>query len=664
MGQFHICARTRLTLIYMIPVSRDKYKGLYERLLRALPYILAALLFIVLATDGQYFLKKVEDQSVFLFDWLYFKDTVQIPGGFLGLAGAFLTQFLYLPWLGAIIWVILLLAAYQLTVKALRLPQHLMVLAIIPVALLIIANMSLGYGIFIMRKQDHFFAPLLGYITALIPLLTIRNCKSVLSKVILLTLWTAIAYQLLGTFPLVGTLSASCLALIETEEHRNNRFTVFIAGIALIILVPIISYNFYTSFRMADAWRMGLPTISNEVWNRPMRAPMQLSLLFIPVMTIVLHWLKDKTANPVMQIAVYAISVIAVWGFWFKDDNFKAELAMSEAVDRFDWQEVIDIYTKTTERHVRSDARAYAARTQKLTKATDKDSFDDIIDRYGKRFFEPTRTMVLYRDLALLKLNRALDEAFTYKDGGRLQKSRTQIPMTFQSGKQLYLQYGLVNMSYRWCLEDVIEHNWSYGTLRYMVMHSVIMQETEFAYKYINKLEKTIFYRRWAKEQMILSSDSTLMAESAPYNSILPYMCFDDRMSNDVAKCETFLMRHFSESEPVQTTPEYDRAALLWAMRIQDIPFFWQRLYFYINSNKVSELPRSVEEAALLFSKLEKPPFDLPYSKAATDSYDAFDRYVKSKPIRDMKEAIYPYYQKFGNTYFFYYYFIRNLQTY
>ena len=74
--------------------------------------------------------------------------------------------------------------------------------------------------------------------------------------------------------------------------------------------------------------------------------------------------------------------------------------------------------------------------------------------------------MVLYRDLALVKTDKALDEAFSMKDGSRLQKSRTQIPMALQSGKQLYFHYGLTNLCYRWCFEDAVEHGWNAGTLR------------------------------------------------------------------------------------------------------------------------------------------------------------------------------------------------------
>lgn len=644
--------------------KQEKQKGVSEKLFRYLPLFLALILWCILTFREPFFLKKVEDLSIFMFDKLFITDSFRIPGGFLGLAGSFLTQFLHLPWLGALIWVSLLLLAYYLTIRVMHIPNGYRALALVPVALLVIGNMSIGYGVFIMREQDHFFAPTLGYLSALIPLFAVSHIKSAWGRILMLLIWTAIGFPLLGTFAFIGTLAVSCSALTDNSLKRKDRISVLLAGIALIMLVPLIEYSFYTSYRMADSWRLGLPTISEEVWNHAMRAPYQLALLFIPVMTITVNRLKDNGGSIFLQASLYIIAVAAVWGFWFKDENFHTELAMSEAVDRFDWQKVIDIYSNVTDKHAKSDARAYEERTKKLEGVNDRKLMDDILERYGKRFFEPTRTMVLYRDLALLKMNRALDEAFTYKDGGRAQKSRKQIPISFQSGKQLYLQYGLVNMSYRWCLEDVIEHSWSYGTLKYLAMHCTVMQESEFSYKYLNKLRKTIFYRKWAGQQLALSQDSLLMATTEPYKSILPYMCFEDRMSNDMVKSEVFIINHFLYNEPIHPTPEYDRAALLYAMRIQDIPRFRERLVYYLKTNDFRTLPRSVQEASILYNDLEKRNIELPYDKEIQDSYDAFKRFVNANPVRDIKESAYPYSQKFGKTFYYYYYFVRNLQTY
>ena len=152
----HMHARANIR--YMTKVTTNKSIRLSEQLLKYIPILFAVILWCVLSFREQFFLKKVEDLSVFLFDKLFIMDSFKTPGGFLGLAGSFLTQFLFIPWLGALIWIALLLLSYYLTIRALRIPERYRPIALIPVALLVIGNMSLGYGVFIMREQDHFFA--------------------------------------------------------------------------------------------------------------------------------------------------------------------------------------------------------------------------------------------------------------------------------------------------------------------------------------------------------------------------------------------------------------------------------------------------------------------------------------------------------------------------
>lgn len=652
----------------MSQISNNK-KETARHLLRLVPLFLAVLLWCCLIFKEQFYLKKVEDLSVFLFDKQFILEWFRIPGGFLGLAGAFFTQFLHLPWLGALIWSGMLLLAYYQTVRALRIPEAYSLSALIPVALLVIGNMSLGYGVFIMRDQDHFFAPVLGYMVSLLPVALTGQIKSPWNKLVFLAVWITAGFALFGAFAFTGALVAGCNILVTTEHTRKEKITVFVSTAALIVLVPLIIYSLYSTYRLADSWAQGLPAISEDVWTRSMRAPFQLALLCQIILAFISPWLSAKSLasakETLIQTAICIISVISVWGFWFKDENFHTELAMSEAVDRYDWDRTVNIFRKAVSSHVRSDEKAFASRSKKIAAAHSNDEITDIVTQYQDRFFEPTRTMVMYRDLALLKTNRALEESFTMKNGSRLQKSPLQIPMAWQSGKQFYLQYGLVNMSYRWCLEDAVEHSWSYSTLKYMAMHAIIMQEGELAEKYINKLEKTIFYRKWARSQRTLEFDRKAMEATEPYKSILPYMCFDNRMTNDMVKTEMFVMGHFiNNPEPANATPEYDRAALLFAMHSQDIALFWERLFYYVNSNDFKTLPRSVQEAALLYSSLEKDNRQIPIDDKVIEGYEAFNKYVQTHPLRSLKESEYQYGQKFGKTFYYFYYFIRNLQTY
>lgn len=646
----------------------DNCKKLTQKLMAYLPVLLAAVLWCILTFKEYYYLRKVEDLSLFLFDKLLILDSFKIPGGFLGLAGSFLTQFLHLPWLGALIWVMLLLLTYFLTITVFRIPENLRPLAIIPVALLVIGNMSLGYGVFIMRVQDHFFAPLLGYLAALIPISATGRIKGIWGKILFLAVWIISGFILLGTFAFTGALAAACAILVREGLIRRERITLFVLTVVMIAVIPLVIYPLYTSYRMADSWILGLPSISEDVWTRPMRTPLQLALLYQILMALASDKLSVQKLsafkNLVIQVSIYIISIASVWAFWFKDENFHTELAMSEAVDRYDWQETINIYKNMVNARLRTDEKAYNSRTAKLSGVKDPNTISHIIDKYDERFFEPTRTMVLYRDLALLKLNCALDLAFTMKDGSRLQKSRTQIPMALQSGRQLYLHYGLANMCYRWCYEDAVEHGWSYSTLKYMTMHAIVLQDGNLAEKFIKKLERSLFYRKWAGSQRLFESDKSATASVEPYKSIFPYRCIEDRMTNDKIKSELFLINHFLGQQPDSATPEYDRAALLFAMRTQDINIFWERLLYYVDSNDFKVLPGSVQEAALLYSNLEKHNNRIPVQDNVRESYDAFNLYVSNHPIRSMKESDYPYARKFGKTFYYFYYFVRDLQTY
>lgn len=639
-----------------------------KKVTKYLPLMLAALLWAVLAFHEASYLRKIEDLSLFLFDRLFFIESLRIPGGLLGLAGSFLTQFLHLPWLGSLIWVLLLYSSAALTSKAFNIPERFRFISFIPAILLIISNTSLGYGIFIMRAQDHFFSPTLGYMLSLVPVIAVTKRPAFIKPLVTVVLWAAVMYPFAGIWALTGSLAAGICVLASPEPGRGRRIAVMAASAASFIIIPILYYNLYTSIRLTDAWTAGLPTISDDVWTGAVRAPYYLIMAFsliIPVAVPQLTKTDSVHKDGLLWHAVpSAVFVLFVWIFWFNDSNFRTELSMSLAVDNAEWQQTVDLFTDASQKHARSDARAYKSRTAKIAKASDNDQISDIVERYRDRFFEPTRTMVMYRDLALLKMNRALELSFTMKDGGRQQKSRTQITMAYQSGKQFYFNYGLENMCYRWCMEDIIEHGWSYSTHKYMAMYAIVTGEKELALKHIGKLSKTLFYRKWAESQKELLSDKSLLAQAEPYKGVMPMLCFEDHMSNDMGKPELFIINHFAGQQPENATAEYDRAALLFAMRSQDIPKFWERLYHYINSNSIKKLPVSVQEAALLYSSLEKDGMELPYDKSVTDGYNNFNKYVNSHPIRSMEESMYPYSQKFGRTFQFYYYFIRNLKTY
>ena len=104
---------------------------------------------------------------------------------------------------------------------------------------------------------------------------------------------------------------------------------------------------------------------------------------------------------------------------------------------------------------------------------------------------------------------------------------------------------------------------------------------------------------------------------------------------------------------------------MLWTLRTQDIKLFWVTFLNYLNTNAPTVIPRHYQEAAILYSHLEQDQgiLSLPFDRQIKEGYDNFVNYVNSHQVRYIKESAYPFYKRFGKTFWFYYYFIRGQET-
>lgn len=82
------------------------------------PIIAAALvIWSVMTFANGDFLYRNGDLSLFIFGVDFLSESLNIPGGALSWLGSFFTQFLLIPWLGALLWVIMLFLAAAMTVR-------------------------------------------------------------------------------------------------------------------------------------------------------------------------------------------------------------------------------------------------------------------------------------------------------------------------------------------------------------------------------------------------------------------------------------------------------------------------------------------------------------------------------------------------------------------
>ncbi len=377
----------------------------------------------------------------------------------------------------------------------------------------------------------------------------------------------------------------------------------------------------------------GMPAF--QFSTRDLRSWIPYILLYLFPLVVTLIPFKN---NPVLRkhllierVVGVSVAVGLVLLFWFRDPNFRAEIKMNHAMERLEWRKALDI-----------------AKAQKQT---------------------PTRLIVLNKNLALLKLGRAGDEMFHYLDGGEPTASPFPIRLMQVGGKMLYYHYGRMNFCYRWCLEDAVEYGWKVDYLKYMVKTSIVSGEPMLAQKYINTLKKTLFYRGWAEKYEKFIENPQLIAKDREFAGILPLYQYEDQLDGDNTLVEIYLLNYFAHTYSELNTPMFDEAALMSALTLKDIPTFWNCFFRYANSHKTSRMPVHYQEAALLYGNLEKSVdvSNMPFDKAVKLRFQDFMRFAQKHAVENVErdpEAKKLFYERYGNTFYYFYFFIRDVKSY
>ena len=579
----------------------------------------------------QEFLFRVQELSLWLPTKVYFDERMLVPGGLMSYIACFLTQFFYYPMLGSLIYVALLFVVQWLTIKVFRIPARHALLALIPGALIVCCSMEAGYWIFQIKTQGYFFSMLVGFLFALSVMRLYQLAKGWWRYVVVVAI-AAMGYPFFGFY---ASLALVGIALWTLRENEEGRGMVALLCVAAAVTTPILYYSVYEQTRFVDMFTVGMPAFEFSKRDVFTWIPYVLLYLFPLLMPFVPLKRNEegvaKKALLIENMALMALIVALGLVFWYRDPNFRAEIKMNHAMERLEWRKALDI-----------------AKAQKQT---------------------PTRLIVLNKNLALLKLGKAGDEMFHYLDGGEAPDSPLQIRLMQVGGKMLYYHYARMNFCYRWCLEDAVEYGWKVDYLKYMVRTSLISGEPALAQKYINTLKKTLFYRGWAEKYEKMVGDPSLIAKDREMASILPLYQYEDQLDGDNSLVEIYLLNYFAHSYSDLSTPMFDEAALMCALTLKDIPTFWNCFFRYANSHKTDRMPTHYQEAALLYGNLEKNVdiSKMPFDKTVKMRFQDFMRFAQKHAVENVErdpEAKKLFYDRYGNTFWYFYFFIRDVKSY
>lgn len=612
--------------------SRNKPAGWQDSLGRKnflLVKIIGAVLLVVVAAwlsivNADYFWK-AQELSLFVPSWAFFLEKMEVAGGFLAYCGCLLVQFFYYPWLGCTLLVLLSLALAALVVKAFNIPGRWSLLALIPAAMMFLSTVDLGYLIYTLKAPGYIYSNMLGLMFASAMFLCYRKVANRWLKYALLVVTVCIFYPVAGIYAL---LAAVLCALYEALSRKGKKD--WIAAVLALVLVAAVPQIYFSSVyeRMTsfDIYLAGLPRF--YLGSRVLYEPFIAAFFSLAAFAVLAGRWNVETVPTKVKFAISAIwGVGAIGMMWygaFDDENFRVTLKMDRAMDRGDWAGVVDCAASVKG--------------------------------------EPSRLMVLDTDLALYKLGRAGDEMFKYKIGDAAYKVRSPMSvMRIVGAKALYYNFGKINYCYRWCMEDKVEYGMKVEYLKYMVKCALLNGEYKLAQKYNNVLLDTWFHKGWAEKYQRYIDNPKLIEEDAEFKSIIPLMAYKNALEGDGGLLEGYLVgdmvRLSGGPEPLV------ELSLQCALIQKDISAFWPRFILYARTH--DRLPVHYQEAALLYSFLEHK-VDYRQFKISPAVEERFNRFISMSqqyagiPEENLKGL---FGEQYGDTFWYYYFFITNLRT-
>ena len=519
-----------------------------------------------------------------------------------------------------------------LTKCAFRIVDSRSVLLLIPVAALLVADMCLGYWHYMMRVHGYFLVPTIGTTAAVAMLWAFRALpQKQWIRLVYIFVVTVVGYPLLGIYALTAVLLMGIWAWRLTDNRSQSALQTALA-LLCIIAVPLICYRYiYYQTYFNDLWTIGLP-ITNVLRNyHSYYIPYYIIGGFYLVMVI----FYQKSLPSIFQKPLYrwglqgvlAIALIAgVWKWWYKDANFHHELAMQHCIEQSDWEGVVSEGEKQGET-------------------------------------EPTRSIIIMRNIALFRLGRQCEEMYDFPWGRKIGDPNVPYDMlSVAFSKTIFYQYGLLNDTHRRCMEDGVEYGWTVENLHYLARCSILRGERPAAQKALDLLRHTMFYGERADSLQQLLGNPKKINRDPEMGAIIYMLQYKDALGMDEGKPERYLMNVLAYQDSYNFY--FQEQAVLAALQKRNPGLFWARYNRYRQLRRNSAMPRIFQEAACLFSMTGKGPnpAQLSIDKGLKDSYAAFVReskkYDKQQAIVG-RTALHPF---FGNTYFFYYYFLQDMQ--
>jgi hypothetical protein len=598
--------------------------------------IISIVAFIVIALYSTVFynylfLYWAQEISLFLPSIFFIIDILKMPGAFLSYFSLFLTQFFYHPILGSSILITMLIGIQQLVIRVFKISENFYPLSFLPSLFLLFSIVNIGHILYTVKLPGYIYVSVLGVLLVLGVLYLYQRLQTFFARLLFLLLFVVIGYPLFGFYALFSVILCVLQDLYATIHFKRYlNIILAICTIITIVLIPqICFYYFYDQLQLSEIYTTQLPRFFYTQEEFYLWVPFIMLFITLIVSAVIIP-VRLNIKNKFVPFVILLSSLIflgvcgAIVSSSLKNKSFRNELKILSLIESENWEKVIS---------------------------------------YGKNINKPTRLIAMSQHLAMYKKGVAGDRMFYINHQTEIPTlPREKMSLIHLVARPLYFHYGKINYCYRWSMEDMVEYGQSVTLLKYMVKCALMNNEIALARKYNNTLMQTFFHRKWARSYQKFIDYPQLIAESKVFLEIQPLRAISNVLDGDAGLLEVFLANSFALAEG--GPPEIVELSLQYNLILKDIQRFWPRFYLYARTH--DRIPVHYQEAAVLYSALEGKP-DISRIPIDGAVYKQFEQFLSlssqsAHHSDDLNKKIFK--PKYGNTFWYYYFFIKDVKTY
>ena len=554
----------------------------------------------------------------------FIADMVSMPCGFVGYIASMMQSCFAMPWLGALLLTLLLVALAESMRRVFKVSAAWSGLCLVPSFMLILNYTEVGYMLWLVKTPALAFTMPLGMLISIGLTATAMVFHKLWIKLVLIVLYATVGYWLFGLFGLSACLFVVLPIIAEAIRTRQWKHLSIILGILLLALIlPRVMYGQgLFAMRVQDIYVAGLP---DYIWNdaeRYLYYPALVAIAFCLLLSTTLFTQKNIVCLIVSLIGMI-VAAICLFNYTYRDSNFFDTLEQKQALEQGDYERVLDI-----------------ARTAETP---------------------PTRIQVMLTREALWQAGQAGDKMFAYPDGDTPCNSPRQFQyMRLLCGRLFYYLEGKVNYAYRWCMEDMVEYGRRPDYLCYMTKCALVNGEWKLADKYLDALDHTLWYKDFATKYRTYVTDYSLVSKDKEMATIKPLLRYNDVLDGDGGMIELFILNSYAYS--TGGSREIVERALMNSLIIKNLDNFWYR-FMALLPGWNGHIPVHFQEAALMVAQLQGgvDTSKLPIDNAIRERFAQLVE--KSGQNGDNASNAYLLKPEFGDTYWYYYFFVEGLKT-